>query len=109
MLEHLTKLQDIQSELYIMWSLVSEDDFADIILTSLSESWNIYILAYLGINSKTTITSHELIAYLLKEERQRKERVGTTDTAMEMKDKKEKGKSIEYYNCKKKGHLKKNC
>src|ERR1700678_2802216 len=45
--------------------------------TSLPESWDNYTSAYLGSSgNKPTLTSHELIAILLEEDRRRKGQIG---------------------------------
>jgi hypothetical protein len=56
-----------------MENRVSDEDFVMILITSLPESWDNYTSAYLGSSgNKPTLTSHELIAILLEEDRRRK-------------------------------------
>src|SRR5665213_3494839 len=82
--DHVAKLRKLQEELHLMGSVVGDEDFAMILLSSLPESWDVYTSAYLGAQSNApTITSHELISVLLEEDRRRKERNGDpNETAM---------------------------
>jgi gag-polypeptide of LTR copia-type len=114
---HVSNLRKLQEELHLMSNLVSDEDFAMILVSSLPESWDLYTSAYLG--SKTDgkmLTSHELIAILLKEEQQCKERTGDPrNVAMTGKFSKHDSKkkttntNKECYNCHKKGHVSKDC
>jgi hypothetical protein len=68
--EHVSHLRKLQEELHLMGSVVSDEDFTMILLSSLPESWDVYTSAYLGAQSNSpTITSHELIAVLIEEDR----------------------------------------
>jgi len=68
---HMTMLRQLQEQLHLMSSLVSDDEFIILFITSLPDSWDQFTTAYLGANgNNTTITSHELIA-LITEENQR--------------------------------------
>jgi hypothetical protein len=119
LVEHISKLRKLQEELHLMGSLILDEDFAMILVSSLPESWDLYTSAYLG--SKTdgkVLTSYELIAILLEEERRRKERSGDPqDVAMHSKfanksdGKKKSGSDSdkECFNCHKKGHLSRDC
>jgi hypothetical protein len=70
LLEHISKLQKLQEELHLMGSLVSDEDFAMLLVSSLPESWDLYMSVYLGSKADgTTLTSHELVAILLEEDR----------------------------------------
>jgi gag-polypeptide of LTR copia-type len=72
LLEHISKLRKLQEELHLMGSLVSDEDFAMLLVSSLPESWDLYTSAYLGSKAdRTTLTLHELVAILLKEDRRR--------------------------------------
>ena len=119
LIEHISKLRKLQEELHLMGSLVSDEDFAMILVSSLPESWDLYTSAYLGSKTDgTSLTSYELIAILLEEERRRKERSGDPrDVAMHGKfaNKSDRSKKFgndpekECYNCHKKGHMAKEC
>src|SRR5271168_2698603 len=77
MVDHISNLRKLQEELHIMENRVSDEDFVMILITSLPESWDNYTSAYLGSSgNKPTLTSHELIAILLEEDRRRKGRIG---------------------------------
>ena len=112
MVVHISKLRSLQDELHVMENLVSDEDFLMILLTSLPESWDNYTGSYLGSSgNKPTITSHELIAVLLEEDRRRKGRIGeSAGTALHAHGK-DKGtnKDKECYNCRKKGHISSDC
>ena len=118
-MEHVSKLQKLQEELHLMGSLISDEDFAMILVSSLPESWDLYMSAYLGSKTdRKSFTSYELISILLEEDRRRKERSGDPrDVAMHGKfanksdGRKKLGDNSEKkcYNCHKKGHLLKDC
>jgi hypothetical protein len=70
LVEHVSKLRKLQEELHLMGSIVANEDFAMILVSSLPESWDIYTSAYLGTKTDgTALTSHELYAILLDEDR----------------------------------------
>jgi hypothetical protein len=72
LIEHISKLRKLQEELHLMGSLIADEDFTNIQVSSLPESWDLYMSTYLG--SKTdgsTLTSHKLITILLEEDRWR--------------------------------------
>src|ERR1700734_3467359 len=72
MIDHISKLQNLQDELHTMENLVTDEDFLMIIITSLPESWDNYTGSFLGSSgNKPNITSHELIAVLLEEDQRR--------------------------------------
>src|SRR6266498_2247787 len=74
---HISRLRRLQEEIHIMGSLVSDEDFMMILLTSLPESWDSYTTSFLGSSgNKPDIKSHELIAVLYEEDRRRKARNG---------------------------------
>ena len=120
MVAHVSKLRSLQDELHVMENLVTDEDFVMILLTSLPESWDNYTGSYLGSSgNKPTITSHELIAVLLEEDRRRKGRNDeSAGTALYSKGKEKSyhggsgggsNKDKECYNCKKKGHIAAEC
>jgi hypothetical protein len=113
MVTHVSMLRGLQHELHVMENLVSDEDFVMILLTSLPESWDNYTGSYLGSSSnKPTITSHELIAVLLEEDRRRKGRNGeSAGTALHAhrRDNGGNSKDKDCYNCNKKGHIKSEC
>ena len=116
MVSHISYLRKLQEELHLMDNKVSDEDFVMILITSLPESWDNYTSSYLGSNSnKPTLSSHELIAILMEEDRRRKGRNNdSAGTSLQAKHNKGKGKTtgdpnVECYNCHKKGHMSKDC
>jgi hypothetical protein len=113
MVGHISNLRKLQEELHLMGSIVSDEDFVMILITSLPEAWDNYTSAYLGSSGNTPeLKSHEIIAILLDEDRRRKGRSGSSgETTLQAKGgkAKEKKKDCECYNCKKKGHMAKDC
>ena len=119
LIEHISKLRKLQEELHLMGSIVADEDFAILLVSSLPESWDLYTSAYLGSKADgTSLTSHELVAILLEEDRRRKERTGDPhDVAMQGRapnrgsfhGKPSEHSEKECYNCHKKGHLAKDC
>ena len=70
MVEHISNLQKLQEELYIMNNLISDEDFLMILITSLPESWDNYMSSHLGSSgNKPDLKSHKLVAILLEGER----------------------------------------
>jgi hypothetical protein len=110
---HVTELRRIQEELAILGSLVSDEDFLLLIISSLPESWDNFTSAYLGASSNApTITSHEFISLVLEEYRRRLEKNGDGNSAMYGRDEKGEGrggKKLECYNCHKMGHIAADC
>src|SRR5258708_32209558 len=92
-----------------MGSVVPDDNFTMILLTSLPETWDSYTSGYLGSNGNTTkITSSDLIVVLLDESRRRKgwtSESGSSGTTLQVKG----NEMCECHNCKKKGHLARDC
>ena len=115
LVEHISKLRRLQEELHLMGSMVADEDFAMILISSLPESWDLYTSAYLGTKvDGTAITSHELVAILLKEDHRRCEQSeDPRDVAMHgkapMRGKQGQITDKECYICHKKGHLAKDC
>ena len=81
--DHVTEFRKMQEEIHMMGSLVADEDFCMLLLSSLPESWDQFTSAYLGSHSdeKVMVKLHELIAILLEENRRRRER-GNTEIAM---------------------------
>ena len=112
MIDHISKLRNLQNELHTMDNLVSDKDFVMILLMSLPESWDNYTGSFLGSSgNKPTVSSHELIAVLMDEDRRRKGRGGESSGTALLTKGKEKGanKDKECYNCKKTGHIALEC
>ena len=116
LVEHIGSLRQLQEELYNMGSIIADEDFAMILLSSLPENWDQFTSSYLGSKSgdKTAVlTSHELIAIILDEERRQKRRTVEGEAAMKAKQaaasSSKNKKDIECFNCRKKGHVKADC
>src|SRR6202522_967132 len=120
MVDHISNLRKLQQKLHLMESLITDEDFVMILITSVPESWDNYTSAYLGSSgNKPTLTSHELIAILLEEDRRRKGRIGdSAGTTLHVTrhpkmgshaGKQNKNPDIECYNCHKKGHMSHDC
>ncbi|GBE87159.1 hypothetical protein SCP_1004060 [Sparassis crispa] len=92
---HITQLRQIQEQLHLMRKVVSDEDFRLILATSLLESWDSFLSSYFGAegadNVHPQLTSQELIAIILDENRRRHERGErgqSSDQAMVAKGKK---------------------
>jgi len=121
MVNHISRLRRLQEEIHTMGSLVSDEDFVMILLTSLPESWDSYTTSFLGSSgNKPDIKSHELIAVLYEEDRRRKTRNGESSGTTLHVNAKDKGKSKcghnhgnnkdkECYNCHRRGHISSEC
>ena len=116
MVTHISNLRQLQEELHVLGSLVSDEDFVMILLTSLPESWDNYTTSLFGSSgNKPSIKSHELVAVLLEEDRRRKARGGeSSGTALHAKTRGKSGddnpnRDKECFNCHKKGHVKGDC
>ena len=115
MVDHISQLRKLQEELHLMGSVVSDEDFMMILITSLPEAWDNYTSAYLGSSgNKPELRSHEIVAILLDEDRRRKGRSGSSgEIALQAKGKgkerRRESSDKDCYNCKKKGHLAKDC
>jgi len=85
MVDHISKLRQLQDELHIMDNKVSDEDFVMILITSLPESWDNYTTSYLGSSgNKPLVRSHELVAILLEEDHGHKGRTaGDTATSLQ--------------------------
>ena len=121
MVNHISRLRRLQEEIHTMGSLVSDEDFVMILLTSLPESWDSYTTSFLGSSgNKPDIKSHELIAVLYEEDHRRKTRNGESSGTTLHVNAKDKGKSKcghnhgnnkdkECYNCHRRGHISSEC
>ncbi|KAJ3525781.1 hypothetical protein NMY22_g10432 [Coprinellus aureogranulatus] len=118
MVEHISSLRALQSELALMENVVSNEDFVMVLITSLPESWDGFTSAYLDSKStSTSLSSSELIPHLLEEDRHCRGRGGDPAHSLQAKFKScsngGKGGGLkttkECYNCGKKGHLKRDC
>ena len=79
----MTMLWQLQEQLHLMSSLVSDDEFIILLITSLPDSWDQFTTAYLGANgNNTTVTSHELVSIITEENRRRQEKGTGGDSAM---------------------------
>ena len=106
--DHVTKLREMQEELNLMEDPITDKDFVRILSMLLLESWEGFIVSFMGARTKGTVylSSHELVAMLLDEGRQRaKKSGGSQDIAMVAQGNGKKNLSDsdeECYNCKKK-------
>ncbi|GBE80154.1 hypothetical protein SCP_0213570 [Sparassis crispa] len=121
---HITQLRQIQEQLHLMGKVVSDEDFRLILATSLPESWDSFLSSYFGAvggnvgaegadNVRPQLTSQELIAIILDENRRRHERGErgqSSDQAMVAKGKKRPfGEYKKCSICGKPGHLGNEC
>ena len=111
MINHISKLRKLQEELHLMGSIIMDEDFVMILITSLPEAWDNYTSAYLrSSGNRPELRSYKIVAILLDEDWWHKERSGNSgETALQAKGKRNKNVNKECYNCKKKGHLLKDC
>jgi len=115
MVTHISNLRQLQEELHILGSFINKD-FVMILLTSLPESWDNYMMSLFGLSgNKPSIKSHELVVVLLKEDCRQKAHGGeSSETALHAKSRGKFGndnpnKDKKCFNCKKKGHIKEDC
>lgn len=82
--EHLTKMRQILEELNTMGVKIEDQDFLDILMSSLPESWDAFTMPYMTANTSGVkkITSQEFIAIVYEEIRRRFTRASTSDTAL---------------------------
>ena len=69
MIDHISKLQKLQEELHLMGSIIMDEDFVMILITSLPEAWDNYTSAYLRPSgNRPELRSHKIVAILLDED-----------------------------------------
>ena len=114
----MTTLWQLQEQLHLMGSLVSDDKFIILLITSLPESWDQFMMAYLGANgNNTTATSHELVLIITEENCRWQEKGTRVESAMLSWARNHREQThgishsldVECYNCHKKGHTRDNC
>src|SRR5271168_1544274 len=54
MVDHISNLRKLQDELHLMGSIVPDEDFVMILITSLLEAWDNYTSAYLGATNRSS-------------------------------------------------------
>lgn len=111
MVEHVNNLGALQAELALMSNVVSDEDFVMILIASLPESWDVFATSYLGSHSGdgTSLNAKEFIPLLLEEDRRRKSKSDGSDSSLQAKFGKGAKSDMECFNCKKKGHMKRDC
>jgi hypothetical protein len=111
MVEHVNNLRALQAELALMSNVVSDEDFVMILIASLPESWDVFATSYLGSHSGdgTSLNAKEFIPLLLEEDRRRRSKSDGSDSSLQAKFGKGAKSDMECFNCKKKGHLKRDC
>ncbi len=122
--EHTTEMRRIQEELGMLGSVVTDEDFLMLLISSLPESWDQFTSAYLGsTGNNPTVTSHEFIAIILEENRRRIEKSGGSEAAMYGRNNGRAGSGssrgnstsgkvsddVECWNCHKRGHTSAQC
>ena len=87
MIGRILNLRKLQEELHLMDNKIAGEDFVMFLITSLPESWDNYTSSYLGSEGNMPeLSSHELIAILMEEDRWPKGRSGdSTGTSLQAK------------------------
>jgi hypothetical protein len=82
--EHIKTMQLIHQELSLMGVEITDQEFLDILMTSLPESWDNFTNTYATANASgiQKITTDEFIAAINDELRRRNDRATTSDTAL---------------------------
>jgi hypothetical protein len=116
---HVLTMRKIEDDLRKMGAAVADEDFLDILMTSLPESWDNFTNTYTTANATgiNKITSQEFIAAMHDELRRRTARETKTDTALKAYSPAPKPASGtqsgttrgKCYNCNKPGHKKDDC
>nr|AAZ28935.1 polyprotein [Phanerochaete chrysosporium RP-78] len=106
--EHLGQMRRLRDEIHTIagTARISDREFAFALLISLPDSWDQFIQAIDA--TADNLTSAQVIARILQEDKRRKEREGAKgDSALLAKSKKKARPRC--HNCGKQGHLKKDC
>ena len=91
MIDHISKLRKLQEELHLMGSIVTDEDFVMILITSLPEAWDNYMSPYLrSSRNRPELRSHEIVAILLDKDQRRKERSGNSGVGRQLCRQKER-------------------
>jgi transposase InsO family protein len=82
--EHISKMRQILEELHTMGVKIEDQDFLDILMSSLPESWDSFTMTYMTANTTgiKKITSHDFISVIYEEIRRRNTRASASDTAL---------------------------
>lgn len=133
MIAHIAELRQIQHNIAIMGAKITDKEFLAVMVTSLPESWDAFTQAYFGATGGTSstpasgtqatipMTSHQLAAVLIDEDRRRKER-GGSDAALFAKGRPNyqsyrgnnqgnntNRRTTKCYNCGREGHIAAEC
>jgi len=118
MVTHISTMRQLQEDLHLMGHRVEDTDFSTLLMASLPDSWDSFTSAYWGAQGANSahITSYELSAILIDEDRRRKPKMGG-DAAFQSrsgyKSSRQSGgrkaTDLTCYNCDKKGHTKAEC
>lgn len=106
--DHIRKMRENMDRVHTAAGkeVISDDEFAITLLTSLPDEWNTFIQTFDGSDQKQ-LTSAGVIARILQEDTRRKARESVQgDSAMVTKSFKHRGKC---HNCGKRGHFKAQC
>lgn len=115
---HISKLQDLCFKLKAFGEEISDSMLITKIIIALPEQYNYFVSAWESTEAEQRTIDNNLTARLVMEESRRKNQEKNQDVALvtkkvkkpfPAKNNKNKGKDTECYNCKKKGHIRKNC
>ena len=117
MRSHFESLTDLREQLAAMGKAVTDDDYTDTLLASLSTSYDssvssISASVHLGSKTLTAEIFEQLIIDEYERRKVKDKRENIKDEALSADSGKKKGKdkkNIECFNCKKKGHYKSEC
>lgn len=115
-IDHISSFRQAKENLSLLGNPMSNPDFAMLLVTSLSESWDTFTSLFFGSKSISTITSSELISLIVDEDKQWREKINAYKSAnVARTPNRGKRKNIvsasspPCMNCKKPGHTHKNC